>query len=104
MANVRNGNTFFIDTASGSGGAKLAELNVLVLGVTVSPSGGAATLTLADAQSPAVVKLTLTVPSGVAAQYYDFSENPILFPNGIDPTAATTVQATAIVRLQGEGR
>jgi hypothetical protein len=97
MANVRSGNTYYIDTASVS----LSEKNIAVVAAVVSGSGGAAILTLGDDVSGASYpnKITLQAPSGESA-YFDFSQAPLLFSNGIRVKTVTTALATLFLRSQ----
>jgi len=98
MANVRNSNTYFIDTASVS----LDERGVRVLGIVITGDGAVGELLLADNDSGASypVKLDLRAPNNQSV-YLDFIECPIFFPNGIRVITATTVLATLIIKSPG---
>lgn len=104
MANVTNGNTFFIDTASGSGGAQIEEQNILVTHIVITCNGSAAQLVLRDNSASPIVKVDLRHPASVGSQAYYFDENPILFPNGIDPSTVTNLTAFVVYKRQGGGR
>ena len=104
MANVLNGNTFFIDTATGSGGATFDEKNIIVTGLFVTGTGSAAILVLSDASTPVVKKLEIQLPAAIDTKFFPLEEAKILFPNGIDPTTVTNAKATVVFKRQGGGR
>jgi hypothetical protein len=95
MANVRSGNTYYIDTASVS----LEIPGVQVLGVILTGAGGAAELELADNVSGASYpkKLNAQAASG-ATIHLDLANSPIVFPNGIRVVTATATKATLILK------
>jgi hypothetical protein len=99
VANVRSGNSWYVDTASES----LSSKNIAIIGILLTGNGGAGTLVLGDDVSGASypTKLDVRVPSGECT-YLDFSTAPIIFPNGIRVKTATTVAATLILRIAGE--
>lgn len=94
MANVRNANTYYIDTNA----TTLTEKNIRVTHVTVTASGGAGRLVLSDI-STAAPKVDLRVETDGHTEVFDFSDNPIVFPNGINPGTVTNCVATC--HLQG---
>lgn len=100
MANTQNGNSLYIDTAGAIGPTQ----NVLVTAITVTPSGGAATVALSDNSLPTVLKFNLQVPSGVESQPFNFENNPVLFPNGVNATTITNAIVTVVIKRQGQGR
>lgn len=91
MANTRNGNTYYIDTTG-----SLAVPGVAILSLTITGSGGAAVLELQD--------VTTTAPKGRweveddTTQLFDYSDHPIVFPNGISVVTATTCAVVAVIR------
>ena len=99
MANIRSGNTWYIDTASESLEAK----NVSLIGIILTASGGPAELVLGDNVSGASypAKLTLLQPTTTTAHYI-LDQSPIVFPNGIRVVTATNVKATLIIKVPGE--
>jgi hypothetical protein len=99
MANIRSGNTWYVDTASES----LSARNIALVGLMLTGAGGAGTLVLGDDVSGASypTKLEFRVDSGPST-YLDFSSATIIFPNGIRVKTATTVAATLILRIPGE--
>lgn len=99
MANVRSANTWYVDTASES----LDKKNISLMGVVLTGDGGAAELELADNVSGASYpsKLYLTQANNTTF-HYDFSDSPIVFPNGIRVVTANNTLATLILRIPGE--
>lgn len=98
MANVRNGNTYYIDSASVS----LNEPSIRVRSVLLTATNATNTLVLGDDNSTASypTKLALVGTSGVSL-LFDYSSNPIYFPNGIRVTTVTACTATLILEGQG---
>lgn len=98
MANARNSNTYFIDTASVS----LDERAIKVLGIIITGNGGAAELKLADNDSGASypVKFDIRAPSNQSI-YLDFVNCPVFFPTGIRVVTANNVLATLIIKAPG---
>lgn len=95
MANVRNGNSYYIDTAS----VNLDVSGVQVIGIILTGSGGAAELALADNISGASYpsKINVQAASG-STVHIDISDSPLVFPNGIRVVTATNTKATLILR------
>jgi hypothetical protein len=95
MSNIRNSNTYYIDSASVS----LDVPGVQVIGIIVTGDGGAAELELADNVAGASYpsKMNFQAASG-ATIHIDLADSPIVFPNGIRVVTATTVKATLILR------
>jgi hypothetical protein len=95
VANIRNGNTVYVDAT----GTAVDEKNVRVVGIFITGAGGAATLVLGDNDSGASnpTKLDVRCPSG-ESNYLDFSSNPLIFPNGIQVKTLTTCVATLLLR------
>lgn len=89
MANVFNGNTYFIDSA----GVLSGRFNVWH--IIVQGRGGAGNLVLQDPVT-GETKMDLAVASGETLPIilHDIS---MLFPNGINVTTATNVRATIVV-------
>lgn len=102
MANIRNANTIYIDTASASGNTSVGTTGnfdvpgIKVKGLIVTPTSGDATLALKDVTTGAT-KLQAEAPNSDGSRHFDFSDDPIVFPNGIAPTTVTTCVATLIV-------
>lgn len=101
MANVRNANTFFIDTVTdglgaGSTATDLPIRNIKVLRITVTPDGGSARIVLKDFTTTDP-KIDIAVPSTESSQHYDFGEG-IVFPTGIKPDTVTTCKVTCLIQ------
>lgn len=88
MANVRNSNTYYVDTTT-----TLAVKGLRVSHVTVTATGANAVLVLKDVTT-GNAKADLRVAASGASQVFNYSENPIFFPNGIDPATVTNCVAT----------
>lgn len=96
MANVRNANSYYIDTQY-SASEELAVKNIVVTCVVVTATAASGRIVLADSDT-ATTKLDLRVVTSGASQVFDFSESPIVFPNGIRPVTLTNAVATVIGR------
>lgn len=97
MANVRNANTYHIDTEYSTNEELLAP-NVIVVGVVVTATAAGGRLILADSQTSEPTKLDLSVATDGTTSFFDLSGCPVLFPNGIRPVTVTNVTATVIFR------
>lgn len=97
MANMRNANTFFIDTASSTAGGTLILKNVSIVYLVVNATADNSHIELFDVTTGAD-KIHIHVPIQDDSRYFDFSEAPILFPNGIDPQTVTNCVATCVIR------
>lgn len=96
MANIRNANTYYIDgTAS-----NLALKSVKVTHVIISASSATAILVLKDVTS-GNIKFDGRVATSGESRTFDLSDNPIVFPNGIDPTTVTNCVATLVIMAPG---
>jgi len=100
MANLRNANTFYIDTAFGSGGTTLAGKNIQVLGVMLYPTAAGSVCRL-DEVTTGAAKIFISSPNQYDARYFDFSNSPIVFPGGILPAVATNCAVVCIIRDGG---
>jgi hypothetical protein len=96
MANVRSANTFYIDTQYSTGSDELAIKNIRVLQITITATSANAVLLLADSTT-GTKKLDLRVATSGASQIFDFSDSPVVFPNGIKPTTLTNAVATVVI-------
>ena len=93
MANILNGNTYFIDSASSSGtsGSYYAQKDVLVVGIIFDGTTAGQYITLNDLQqfgdTGAVAagpgKLRITLDSSKSSVFLRLSDIPLKFPNGI---------------------
>lgn len=99
MANVRNANTFHIDTSGTATAAILAIPNIQLVGVIMASTADSAILELSDLTTAATkIYLTLNTAAAISLKFIDLSNSPIVFPNGILPTTVTNCIATCIIR------
>lgn len=98
MANIRNSNTFYIDTvyAADSDGTELLVKNIMVPYITVTTSNATNQLVLADATT-GLTKISIKIPTSLTTQTINFKDYPMLFPNGIRVKTLTACVATCIV-------
>lgn len=89
MANVRSANTYYIDGTS----TNLAVNNIRVTHITVTPTSANAILVLKDITTGST-KVELRLATSGTSQVFEYFVNPIVFPNGIDPTTVTNCVAT----------
>lgn len=97
MANARNGNSWYVDTSSGTLGTK----NYVVYYVTVTATSSNGVLVLQDNAATAINKIDLRVPTSGSTVRFNFSDCPLVFPNGIKAGTVTNCNATIIGREQG---
>lgn len=91
MANAVQGNTIYIDS---TGDVRTTPTKVYMIVVTATAAS--CVLALADAGS-SVAKINLRVVTSGASQLFDFSANPLFFPNGIEVTTITNGVATLVL-------
>lgn len=101
MANVLNGNTFFIDTAHSSAVDDLDRKQVLVTGIVVTATGANGRIVLGDKASNSPPKLDLRVADSGTTQSFIFRDSIVLFPNGIQVITLTNAVATVIIKSPG---
>lgn len=94
MANARSGNTYYIDGTS----TTLSEKNLRVTHVTITATSASAVLLLKDVSTDNI-KADLRVATAGDSVTFDFSLNPIVFANGINP--ATVTNCVASLQLIG---
>jgi len=97
MANVRNANTFYIDTQHISDPDALDEKNIKANYITLTATAANGRIVLADNNSNEILKLDLRVATSGDTAYFDFSDKPILFPNGIRVKTLSNAVATVVV-------
>lgn len=106
MANVRSSNSWYIDTQHATASDDLIVKNISVLGAIVTATGASGRLVLSDASSNNL-KLDLRVASingstSGDSKTFDFSNAPIIFPNGVVVSTLTTCVATLITKDMGK--
>lgn len=96
MANVRNGNTIYIDTAS----SDLTSTATRIHYIAMSATGAGAVIVLQDAAAN-VNKIRLSHPNDKETHVFDFSERPLYFPGGVAVTTLTNCVATLVAETSG---
>ena len=97
MANLLNGNTFYIDATS----PDLDRKQVLVTYIALTATGANAILVLSDVGTAPQKKLELRVATSGTTQLFRFTDSPVLFPNGISVTTLTNAVATLVIKNSG---
>ena len=101
MANIRNSNSFFIDTAAANHLEATAEnlpnKNLKLLSLTVTAIAATTLLSLKDVITDEQ-KLIIRLDIVDKVQFFDFSRAPIVFPNGIHPETVTDCVATCVIQ------
>lgn len=93
MANVRNSNSFFIEDT----GLSLDVIGIRVTHIVLTSTNTGALFVLSD-NSTGAVKIKMAIAADKTMEFLDLSDNPIVFPNGIDPTTVTNCVATLMVQ------
>lgn len=91
MANVRNGNTVYVD-ATGA----ITDSGAKVAGVVLTATAANAVLVLQDSSGSPVNKVDLRVATSGSSQFFDFSVTPLWFPNGIEIGTLTNAKAMIV--------
>jgi uncharacterized protein YfaS (alpha-2-macroglobulin family) len=95
MANVRNGNTVYVD-ATGD----LTTSGTRVYFIVLTPTSGSASIVLQDAGAN-VNKFRADQTASNGTQVYDFSARPLYFPGGVAVSTLTNCTATIVAEVQG---
>ena len=95
MANVRNGNTLYVD-ATGD----LTTTATRVYYILVSATGNGAVIVLQDSGAN-VNKIRLGVANDKDTHIFDFSARPLYFPGGVAVSTLTNCTATIVAEVQG---
>lgn len=98
MANVRNSNTFYIDTQYTGSADELVASNLSVVGIIMRATGANAQVVLVDAQAAQPVKLSLGIATAGETIQLRLAEAPVLFPNGIRPLTLVNAVVTVILK------
>jgi hypothetical protein len=101
LANVLNGNTWYVDTAHASASDDLALKDVRVSYVVVTATGANAVVVLGDPDTNDT-KLDLRVATSGSCEVFEFDSLPIRFPNGVKVKTLTNAVAT-LVGVQSKG-
>jgi len=101
VANVRNSNTFFIDTAAAdqtpATTGNLSIFNIKVTHITMTATAATSLISLKDVTTDAQ-KFIFRLDIVDKTQEFDFADNPIVFPNGIHPETVTDCVVTCVIR------
>jgi hypothetical protein len=101
MANVRSGNSYYIDTASSAGTNLLAEKNLKVTSIlfTSDVSGDSITINNLDSAGTGAgaIKLLIMNSEATDTKVVDFTTSPILFSNGIYISALSASCTASII-------
>lgn len=92
MANVRSANTYHVDGTAST----LDIKGIKVTHILVAVSTANAVLVLSDVTT-GNKKLEIRLATDESTEFYDFSDNPIVFPNGINPSTVTNCVATLML-------
>jgi hypothetical protein len=95
VANVKNGNTLYVDSTG-----TLTTVPTRVTHILVSSTSNNAAFVLQD-QGASVNKIDIRVTPAHITQVIDLSDNPMFFPTGIKVSNITHAVATMIYSVQG---
>lgn len=102
MANLLNGNTFYIDTAFASTVDDLVRSQALAAYIVVTATAASGRIVLGDVgANSSQIKLDLRVETSGHTEIFRFPENPVLFPNGIRVISLTNAVASIIIKNPG---
>jgi len=88
MANIRNANTFYVD-ATGN----LTVPNIKVFYITITSTANSAVVVIKDVTTGAL-KFDLRIATAGDPVRLNYSDSPLVFPNGIDVTTLTNAIVT----------
>lgn len=101
MANIRNSNTIYLDTAStGTSAGTTGNFdlpNIKVDYIAIRATSANAVLILQDVTTGAT-KLNYSLQAADESDTIEFVHSPMVFPNGIAPTTMTNCVATLVVK------
>lgn len=89
MANTRNSNTFYVDTTSSSGTAAsyIAAKNLRIKGITFHMAVTTDVIDVHDkatgSAAAGTLKLKIRASTALNTQHFDFSDSPLVCPNGL---------------------
>ena len=90
MANIRQANSHYVDATG-----VLVSDSIKLAGVIVTSTAANAVVEIADSAGT-TLRLLLDVADSGASQHFDFSQHPLLFPNGIKIKTLTNAKAMLI--------
>lgn len=97
MANLRNGNTYYIDST-----AEILDEKALVVYIIVTATAANGRIVLADlGNGTAQTKLDLRVATSGDSEAFPFDAYPVLFPNGIRVVTLSNAVATLVLTKAG---
>ena len=96
MANIRSGNSFYIDTQRASASDDLLIKGIAVSTIVVTATAANGRLVLKDPATTPANKLDLRVATSGDSVLFDFNLIPVLFPNGLSATTLTNAVATVV--------
>lgn len=92
MANVRSGNTYYIDSTG-----DLAIKNLKVSKVTVTSTANSAAIIMQDVETQ-LNKVEFRIDTTDKTQSFDYIINPMLFTNGLRISSISNCNATCILQ------
>jgi hypothetical protein len=103
VANVRNGNTFYVDTSSDSGTATsyIDARGTRVLGIIADPAANTDAVAIFDKASGSAAagskKLNIEFDTAKHLIHINLADTPLLFPNGLWVTLTGSPKVTFIL-------
>lgn len=95
MANLRNSNSYYIDGTLST----LAVKNIKLTHLMVTSTSSTSELIIKDITTGATkLHIRLAGTDDLTTRFFDFSANPIVFPNGINPSTVTNCVATCLIQ------
>ena len=105
MANVRNGNTYYIDTVSSGASTCIESKDIQVVGILYHADTANQHFTLNDLSgtgaSAGPIKLKVGNTSAHETVFLDLADCPIRFPNGIWISQLDSGNLTLIISAKG---
>lgn len=102
MANVRNGNTFYVDATSSASGSYITDKNVKLVGGWYHVAATTDSITIYDLSAvPGAGNQKLVLKAGTTADSRPIRlDFPIVFPNGMWVVISGSPSATLVLGLQ----
>lgn len=99
MANTRNSNTIYVDTASNQ---VISDKNVKLAYVAFTSNGAGDSMVLRDGTVSGAIKLNIKNATADDTKLLTFDLRPIVFPNGIYVDTLDTGAVATLVTTSGE--